>query len=365
MRNLMTVVLLFVFAFFACEHAHIAVPLTEHIRHFAEILHLNHAGFPIAIGMAQQTWTYDAPTGVYKNHTLSSDLRQAAIVDTKFMQFVKPEAGYGRKKGDTITITRVSNLAVPSDGKISETTRIPEDVLTISTVGITVSEWGRSVPYTSLSEDLSEFNIENSVQAALKNQMKVVMDNASSSAFKTGQIKAEATGTTSINFDTGGSPTQQATVNLNLYHIEQMRDYAYSTLFIPPFEGDDYILTAATKACRGIKQDPNWETWHKYTDPEAKYNAEIGRMENCRVVEVPNVNALAAVVGTSSGTGEAILFGMDPVVMAVAQDPELRLAIPQDFGRQRSVAWYGILNFGVVWTTANPGEARIIHFTST
>lgn len=314
--------------------------------------------------MAQQTWTFDAPTGVYKNHTLSSDLRQAAIVDTKFMQFVKPEAGYGRKKGESITITRVSNLAVPSDGTLSETTRIPEDVLSITTVAVTVKEWGRSVPYTSLAEDLSEFNVENSVQAALKNQMKVVMDNASSAAFKTGKIKAEATGVTAINFDTSGSPSMLAVANLNLFHIEQIRDYMYSTLFVPPYEGDDYIAIVSTKAARGVKQDPAWETWHKYTDPEAKYNAEIGRIENCRFVESPNVSALSAAAGSSSGTGEAVFFGMDPVVMAVVQDPELRLAIPQDFGRQKSVAWYGILNFGIVWDTANPGEARIVHFTS-
>jgi N4-gp56 family major capsid protein len=315
--------------------------------------------------MAQQTWTFDAPSGVYKSHTLSSDLRQAAIVDTKFMQFVKPEAGYGRKKGDTITITRVSNLTVPTDGTLAETTRIPEDVLTISTTAITVAEWGRSVPYTSLSEDLSEFNVENSVQAALKNQMKVVMDNAAAAAFKTGQIKVEQTGVSSVNFDTGGTATGAATANLNFYAMEQIRDYLYSTLYVPPYEGDDYIGLVSTFAARGIKQDPSWETWHKYTDPEAKYNAEIGRMENIRVVESPNVNALKKNAGTSTTTGEAVFFGMDPVVMAVCQDPELRVAIPQDFGRQKNVAWYGILQFGIVWTTSTAGEARIIHYTST
>ena len=315
--------------------------------------------------MAQQTWTFDAPSGTYKNHTLSSDLRQAAIVDTKFMQFVKPEPGYGRKKGDTITITRVANLTVPSDGTLAETTRIPEDVLTITTIGITVTEWGRSVPYTSLSEDLSEFNIENSVQAALKNQMKVVMDNASAAAFKTGKIKVEQTGVSSVNFDTNGTASDQAVANMNFYAVEQIRDYMYSTLYIPPFEGDDYICIAATVAVRGIKQDPAWETWHKYTDPEAKYNAEVGRVENIRFVESPNTSALSAAVGTSAATGEAVFFGMDPVVMAVCQDPELRVAIPQDFGRQKNVAWYGILQFGIVWDTATAGQARIVHYTST
>jgi len=50
--------------------------------------------------------------------------------------------------------------------------------------------------------------------------------------------------------------------------------------------------------------------------------------------------------------------------MAVAEDPELRARIPTDYGRSRGVAWYGILQFGLVWTTANPGEARVVHLTS-
>jgi hypothetical protein len=48
----------------------------------------------------------------------------------------------------------------------------------------------------------------------------------------------------------------------------------------------------------------------------------------------------------------------------VVIDPELRAAIPGDFGRQKAVAWYGILDFGVIWDTANPGEAKIVHVTS-
>ena len=54
--------------------------------------------------MSLQTWTFDAPTGVYKNHAMSENLRNAAIAEHKFMQFVATEAGYGRKKGESITI---------------------------------------------------------------------------------------------------------------------------------------------------------------------------------------------------------------------------------------------------------------------
>ena len=311
------------------------------------------------------TWQFDAPTGVYKNHELSSKLRMAAIAETKFMQFVSPEPGYGKKKGESITITRVSNIAVPTSGRLAENQRIPEDDLTLSTVAITVSEWGRSVPYTSLGEDLGKFDVESMIQKKLRDQMALVLDKAAAAGFKAAKIKATPTGAAAINFDTNGTVSQQATSNLNVYHIEQIRDYMFSTLNIPYYEGDDYIGLVSTKAKRGLMSDPNWETWHKYTDPASKYKSEIGRLENIRFVEVNNTGALSGSLGLSGVLGEAVIFGDDAVAMVVAQDPELRAAMPQDFGRQKSVAWYGVLEFGLVWDTANAGEAKVVHITST
>lgn len=318
--------------------------------------------------MANFTWVADAPSGVYKSHEMSSALRKAAIAETKFLQFVKPEPGYGKKSGDTITITRISNLAVPTSGRLLETTQIPQDQLTITTVAITVSEWGRAVPYTQFSDDLSMYNMENIVQRALKDQMKLILDNAAATAFKsaTGSlIKAVPDGVSSLTFSTNGVAADQATANLNMYHVETVRDYLFSTLFVPPWEGDDYVCLISTKAKRSLITDPNWETWHKYTDPEAKYNGELGRIENIRFVEVNNTGALSGSLGLNGVLGEALFFGADAVAMAVVVDPELRAAIPGDFGRQKAVAWYGILDFGVIWNTANPGEAKIVHITST
>lgn len=313
------------------------------------------------------TWSFDAPSGVYKSHEMSSQLRKAAIAETRFMQFVKPEPGYGKKKGDTITITRLSQIAVPSSGKISEGIRIPEDTIQLTTVAITVSEWGRAVPYTSLHDDLSMFNLENMVQKSLKDQLSLVMDAAAAGAFKSSSAKIKATpdGIASIQFGTNGAAPTQALANLNVFHIEEIRDYMKTTLRVPAYEGGDYMCLASTKALRGIKRDPAWEKWHQYTDPQAKYNGEIGRIEGVRFIEINNTAALSGSLGLGGVMGEAVFFGDDAVAMAVAQDPELRAGMPQDFGRQKAVAWYGILDFGVVWDTANAGEAKIVHLSST
>ncbi len=82
-----------------------------------------------------------------------------------------------------------------------------------------------------------------------------------------------------------------------------------------------------------------------------------------RFIETNHANALGT-VGTNSVLGEGVVFGRDSVALAEVQTPEMRAAIPQDFGRSRAVAWYGILEFGIIWDTSNAGEGRIVHVTS-
>jgi N4-gp56 family major capsid protein len=311
-------------------------------------------------------WSFDAPTGVYKNHALSSKLRSAAIAETKFMSFVDTEEGYGKGRGESITITRVSNMTVPSNGRITESQKVPEDDLTLTTVAVTVVEWARSVPFTSFAQDLSKFDPENIIQRELMKQMRLTLDNGAAAEFtsSSAKVKAIPDGASSLTFDTDGTASTTATVNLAFYHVEQIRDYMFSTLNVPPRDGDDYISLVSTKAKRGVMSDTAFEDWNKYTDPSKKYNSEVGRLENCRFIEINNTNALSGSLGSGGVLGEAVFFGQDAVTMAMAQDPELRAELPGDYGRKQSLAWYGILEFGVVWDTATAGEARIVHVTS-
>lgn len=315
--------------------------------------------------MAQHSWVLDAPTGVYKNHDLSSKLRMASIKECKFMQFVKPEEGYSKKKGESVTITRVSNITVPTSDVLQESIRIPEDTISLSTQAITVSERGRAIPYTSLALDLSAYDLENAIQKKLKDQLKLSMDLSAASAFKAGKILAIPTGISATTFETDGAASNTAASNLNMYHVESIRDYMFSTLNIAPYAGDDYICIMITQAKRGLMRDPAWQDWKKYTDPEAKYNGEVGRIENIRFVETNHTSALADGLGTGDVMGEAVFFGEDPVVMGVVEDPHLRAKESEDYGRSKGVAWYGIYGFEQIWDdSANAGEARVVYMTS-
>lgn len=315
--------------------------------------------------MSTHSWTYDAPTGVYKNHDLSEEIRMASIAQTRFVQFCSTEDGYGRKKGESVTITRVSNIDEPDDDTLIELERIPEDTFSLSTQAIDVDERGRAIPYSSLSTDLAHFDIENAIQKKLRDQLALRLDRVAAAAFKVGQVKAIPDGTASLTFDTDGTASTQATANLNVYHVEEIRDYMFSTLTIPPYMDSEYVCLASTLACRGVKRDPNWEKWKTYTDPEAKFMGEIGKIEGVRFVEINNTNALSQSLGASSVLGEAVFFGDDPVAMANVMDPELRAKESDDYGRSKGVAWYGIYGFDQIWKdSANQGEARVIHLTS-
>ena len=313
--------------------------------------------------MAQFQWQFDAPTGVFKSHAMSRRLYMAALENTVFMDFVKPVDGYGRKQGDTVTLTRIASIAEPVSANLTEGERIPEDTYSVTTTSVTVVEIGRAVPFTSFAEDLTFYDLENSIQRRLRDQMGLVLDTKAAAAFQTAQVKYIPTGVAAATIDTDGSPSTAATANWNVFHIEEVRDYMFDTLQTPPWEGDDYVAIFRTLGLRGIKRDPAWEEWHKYTDPQVKFNNEIGRIENVRHVETNHANALQK-VGTGSVLGEGVVFGMDSIVMAEVLTPELRAETKGDFGRSRAVAWYGILEFGIIWDTANAGQARIVHVTS-
>lgn len=313
--------------------------------------------------MAEFTWTFDAPTGTYKNHALSSRLYEAAVENSMFMDHVRPVDGYGRNNGETVTLTRVSNITEPTSAVLTESVRIPEDEFALSTQTITVTELGRAVPYTSLSQDLSKFDTENPIQRKLREQMRLVLDSLAAAAFKRTLIKYAITGAATNNITTNGTFGATSTANMNIFHVEEIRDYMFDTLRVPPAVDGDYLAIFRTLGLRGIKRDADWEEWHKYTDPTVKFNGEVGRIESVRFMETNHANALGK-VGTSSVLGEGVVFGEDGVAMAEAMSPELRAAIPGDFGRAKAVAWYGILAFEPIWDTGNAGEARIVHVGS-
>lgn len=162
---------------------------------------------------------------------MSSKIRDVAIVDCVIAAFARPEPGFGKKSGESVTITKFKNLTTPTTAVLNESTRIPIDTFEMDTSAITVSEWGRGVEHTHLASLLSKYDIESPIQKALKNQLSVYTDNAAAAALATSYVCAIPTAASTITWDTDGTASTAATVNLNAALCGIIRDYSYSPLF--------------------------------------------------------------------------------------------------------------------------------------
>lgn len=269
-----------------------------------------------------------------------------------------------RKKGDTINITKIKNITVPTSAVLDENTDIPVDEITMGTVGIVAQELGRAVQYTSLAQDFARFDLEVPVQRRLRDQLAAVNDALAGSAFQDTYVRAVPTSATGVTFDT---PTfsDVATNNFNVTHCGAIRDEMRSVYKIPFYEAGNYIGLGSTKLLRGIKNDPDFQAWRYWLKPgDVLFKSEVGTVEQIRWIEVTNTDVLDDSVGSSGVLGEGLVFGEDGVAIAEVITPELRAAIPGGYGRWKGMAWYGVLGYGLIWNeTSTAGEVRVIYIT--
>lgn len=317
----------------------------------------------------ETTWSYDAPTGTFKNHWLSSKLLHVAVEKMKFVPMTEPIKGFGKRMGETVTIPHIKRLSEPTSAQLSEDTKIPIDKLEFGTRSLTLVEWGRGVEYTHLLELLSKYDIRNEVQRALVDQMEASMDTAAAGAFTGTDVKVVfiPTSLTSGQFDTDGTPSTSATHNLTFDHMGVISDYMAGDLHVPFYEADNYVGMFARKALRGLKQDPLWQNINMYLRKgEMFFKGEVGMAENIRCIQVNRENALSNSIGTNNILGQSVVFGAEAVARIEAEAPHLRLDpnYQSDFGRTAAAAWYGVVQFGSFWNTANDGEAKIVRIDS-
>jgi N4-gp56 family major capsid protein len=314
------------------------------------------------------TWEYDVADGVWKSREMSKKLMEQAAVTFRIVPFTTKYNGFGKKMGETVTLAHYKDLTVPTSAVLETHTRVPIDKLTTGTRSITVSEMGRGVEYDNLMEQLSVYDPKEMCQKALLKQMKEVMDNAAAAAFKTAKVCAIPTSLTGLTWDTDGTPSSAATVNLTKAHMGIIRDYMVNNLHIPFYNnGDHFIGLFATKALRGLKDDNAVVAWHQYLGKgDLYYRSEVGMVEEIRCVEISQENAFANAIGTGSVLGQGVVFGDEAVTRVEVNVPELR-ADPNyqsDFGRLKAVIWYGIIAYAITWDTATDKEAKVVRIAS-
>ncbi len=306
------------------------------------------------------SWTFDAPSGTYKNHSLSSKIRRQAIARAVFMRFLTQEPNYGRGKGESHTITRYLKLALAT--RIGETDDLPTGRPAINTKTVDVSRWGFMIPVTEYERQLTFYDIMSPLQATLREQMELTMDKMAADAMKKTPIKYVPE-TTGFTLTTNGTPGATSNRNLGVSDLREIHDYLSTDLLSPTFANGQYVGIVSTKAARGLKNDPEYKDWLAPTTSDPFMTGVLKSVEGFTLIETNNVDALAALAGASTTTGEAVFFGADAAGLIQVQPPELRIAgNSAKLGLERLIGWVGILEAFLVWEQA--AQARIVHVTS-
>jgi N4-gp56 family major capsid protein len=319
------------------------------------------------------SWEFDAPNGVFKNRELSSKLYENALANSVAMPFVEVKSEFGKQKGDTLNFMRFQHIAEPASAELAELLPIPEVAFSMATSSFVIKEYGVAVPYTGKLEMLSKFNIEDLVQRTLMEQKRLVLDTMALKSFKLTPLKYVPTGTAASpthSWTTNGTPSGTATL-LAYGHIEELANTMYDIYRIPYHSNEEYQAIFRAKTLLQVRRDSQFLSWHQYTNAAAKAKGEVGVIERVKFVETNHGSASAATAldmgldyKGSNNFGEGVIFGQDAVGMIEAEAPHLRAALPTGHGRFKSIAWYGLFGFNIIWASALAGEVKIVHVTS-
>lgn len=311
--------------------------------------------------MAGQVWVTNTVGGYMSAKNLSKELRTVVQPMVKFRQFADIKDAVGKNMGQTFHWNVYSDVATQGTVLV-ETNTMPETNFTISQGTMTIAEYGNSVPYTGVLDDLSEQPVREIVNKALKNDATKTFDAATAGQFATTLLRVAPTAgtdTASIALTTNGTATATNNVAYNKNHAKAIVD-VMKERNIPPYLGSDYMAIAWPTTLRTLKND--LESIHQYTQAgfQMILNGEIGRYENVRYVEQTNVAK-----GSNWGQGKSgwvYFFGEDAVSEGIAIPEEVRGKIPTDFGRSKGVAWYYLGGFAKNRLSA--ADERIIKWDS-
>ena len=318
--------------------------------------------------MAGQYWSVNTLGGNLTNNKLSKQLRYQALPMYVYRQFAQiKDEGLGKQSGDTVIFDKLLRINTRG-GSLSETSTVPANLIKVVKDSVVVTEWGNSVNYTKKLDDLSEWDPNNIFMRGLKDDMADVLDSAAYVPFTGAKFVAVATSTASTVFTSNGTATATAAASISDKNVRDIVD-DMKRKQIPKIGGKKgyYGAILSIRSNRGIYDF--LQAVAQYTEPEYRYNSEVGKYYDSRFMED---NAfLSDAVGTSGLYGDGFFFGEDALLEAIAV-PEYTVAdTPTDLGRSRKVGWLATMQFKKVWdltaddlNSTGKGVERIYRVTS-
>ena len=315
--------------------------------------------------MAAELW--QANRGYMATPKLSDELRFATQPLCRFTQFCDVEVAQGKNRGDTYS-WNVYGDATNQGGMIAENQRMPVTSFAQTQASVQLKEFGNSVEYTGLYDNLSEHPIKVIINKTLKNDAAKALDVAAWGQFDATILAARSTSATAFDYTETGSFAGTASNALSVDHVKGIVDMMAQDRKIPVFDGENYVCLTTHRMIRPFLTE--LEGIHKYTDQGwgRIMDGEAGKYENMRFVRQSNVLPVTGQTGAGTTGAGAYFFGADTVTEVFAEPLQIRGKMPDDYGRSSGIAWYYVGNFGITnndtSSTEGKRQSRIVKWRS-
>ena len=322
---------------------------------------------------------YNDAAGTYGGYMsatgLSEKFRTFAqpLMPLRNKQWVRREKALGGIKGATINFNKGGDLSDSGSNAttINQRLRIPQDAFATTQGSVTLNEYGISVPMTEKYEVLSNFDERSIIRERLTNHMARKVDWLAAAALKTTYLMYTPTGSASAPtgvFDTDGTITTAAQRNLQAADLWALREELVDVYHMPPINGQlgersfEYVIagpeTLFSKLLQDddIRADLRWSSSGKgdsattIKGAQGVWNGFLFLVDNASFARSMDGNSTYT-VGTDFAS-EGVVFGADAIVEITAVAPEIRVKTPEDYNRDRGVAWYGIMGYAIPWGTS-------------
>lgn len=313
--------------------------------------------------MAGQVWATNNLGGYMYADNLSNTLRIAMQPLMRFRQQCFLESAVGKGKGETFNWDIYSDAATQG-GQLTEGATMPETNFTITQGSMSISEYGNSVPFTGLLNDLSQHPIEAIINKVLKNDANKAMEKAAWTQFDATLLTvtpASGSSESAITVENTGTATATNAVGLGNTHVKLIVD-EMKERNIPALDGSNYGCIARPSTLRPLKDDLESISQYVSEGFGMIQNGEVGRSyDGVRFMEQTEI---ASEGWSGAASDAAYFFGDDTVTEGLAVPEEIRGKIPTDYGRARGIAWYALGGFAITHNQTGAVQNRILKWDS-
>lgn len=276
----------------------------------------------------------------------SKEVLHQAQPRCKFLQFAKVKRDLTAIKGKQIVFTKFFNIS--NGGPLTEDQKLNPVPLSTSEIDIPVTEQGNAVTVTEFLIQTSLFDILGETSKVLANDVAITLDK---------QFIATCLTTSNVVYANGKTSPADFN-NTDEFNTKTVKDAVQilQTNNTPRFQGDYYVCMAHPAQLRQLRDDDRWINANTYMGRRQLYVGEVGMYEGVIFIDSTNLplqNTADVVADGYAGFAQlygaqAVMFGENAYAWAVALDIELRDDGIQNFGRFRSLAWYGIWGTGII-----------------